>query len=248
MGLAQDGCRSQGRHGRGERLLGHREKSGRKTQASNSTAVVDTGDHDWKSTLELPALIEFTGVTKFSLSFSAAGDEPFEPTGRPRPQASRALRRTRRAPSEQSATSSVRNGTLVRFQSNQVSIATFSSLRIPRNTSPAGDSTAPESRQMFALKTRVHFGYWPISKVSGFIDENTGAVTTRGPGTSTISQCSKSKGVGRGSINVADLAVTPGDHAFGRWITGAPKILFENSCLGAYCPYIESSAKLVSSQ
>ena len=41
--------------------------------------VVDTGDHNWKSIIEVPALIEFTGVTKFSLSFSAAGDELFEP-------------------------------------------------------------------------------------------------------------------------------------------------------------------------
>jgi hypothetical protein len=41
--------------------------------------VVETGDHDWKSIVELPA-IEFTGVTKFSLSFLAVGDEPFEPT------------------------------------------------------------------------------------------------------------------------------------------------------------------------
>jgi hypothetical protein len=41
--------------------------------------VVDPGDHDWRSTLEIPAVIEFTGVTKFSLSFSAVGDEPFAP-------------------------------------------------------------------------------------------------------------------------------------------------------------------------
>lgn len=140
--------------------------------------VVDTGDHDWKSIVELPALIELTGVTKFSLSFSAAGGEPFEP---PDTEDLRAL---------------------MLFDQQGLPFGTVRDIigqkwnvgEIPEEPGEHRiDQLAPNPLKFKSggrfhqatitanvlVETRLHFGYWPISKVSGFYDEKTGATITR---------------------------------------------------------------------
>ncbi len=58
------------------------------------------------------------------------------------------------------------------------------------------------------VETRLHFGYWPISKVSGFYDEITGATITRHMEFDNLSMIEVEKNWSR--INsVAELAVRP---------------------------------------
>jgi hypothetical protein len=169
--------------------------------------VVDTGDHDWKSIVELPAVIEFTGVTKFSLSFLPVGDEPFEP-----PDA-------------------IDLRTLVLFDQQERALGTVRDIigqkwnagEIPEEPGEYRDvQFAPnplkfKSRGSFhqasitanvLVGTRLHFGYWPISKLSGFYDERTGATITRRMEFDNLSMVEVERSWPR--INsIAELAVRP---------------------------------------
>jgi hypothetical protein len=139
--------------------------------------VVDTGDHDWKSIVELPAVIEFTGVTKFSLSFLAGGDEAFEPPDAKDPrtlmlfdQQERALGTVRNIIGEKWNAGEIpqKPGEYpIQFAPNPLKFRSGGSFR-----------QASISANVL-VETRLHFGYWPISKLSGFYDERTGATITQ---------------------------------------------------------------------
>src|SRR6266478_6185320 len=169
--------------------------------------VVDTGDHDWKSTLELPALIEFTGVTKFSLSFSAAGDEPFEPPD------VQDLKPLVLFDEQERALGTVRDIIGQKWNAREIpeQPGEYRDIQLAPNPAKYQSGGRFHRARITAnvrVETRVHFGYWPISKVSGFIDENTGAVTTRGLEFDNLSMLEVERRWPRIN-NVADLAVRP---------------------------------------
>lgn len=167
--------------------------------------VVDTDDHDWKSIIGIPAVVEFTGVTKFSLSFSKVGDDPFVPPD----------------------TTDLRG--LIIFDEQERALGTVRDLigqkwnarEIPeqpgeyRNVQVAPNPSKFKSRGMFhranitanvLVEARLHFGYWPITKMSGFYDERTGATITRNMEFNNLSMIEVEKNWPR--INaVAELAV-----------------------------------------
>ena len=58
------------------------------------------------------------------------------------------------------------------------------------------------------VETRLHFGYWPISKVSGFYDEITGATITRHMEFDNLSMIEVEKKWPR-IYSITELAVRP---------------------------------------
>lgn len=169
--------------------------------------VVDTGDHDWRSMIEIPAAIEFTGVTKFSLSFSAVGGEPFMPPD------TKDLRTLVLFDEQDRPIGRVRDLIGQKWNSGEIPQEPGEYRAIP---------LAPEAVEYHSggrlhrarvaaavrVEARLHFGYWPIKKLSGFYDEKTGAIMTRNMEFDWLSMVEVERSWPR--INsLADLAVRP---------------------------------------
>lgn len=169
--------------------------------------LIDTGDHDWKTIIELPAVIEFTGITKFSLSLSAIGDTEVE---RPDVEDILALAIF---DEEGHSLGTVRE--LIRQKWNARAIpeepGEYKGVEFAPNPvkfkSGGRFFRAKITANVFVEK-RLHFGYWPISKVSGFLDDATGAIITRNVEFGNLSMVDVEKNWPR--INSIDeLAVRP---------------------------------------
>jgi hypothetical protein len=140
--------------------------------------VVDTGDHDWRSIIEIPAVIEFTGVTKFSLSFSAVRAEPFAPPD------TKDLRTLALFDEQDRSLGTVRDIIGQKWNAGEIPQDPGEYPAIPLVPNPVRyESGGRFHRARVAasvrVETRLHFGYWPIAKLSGFHDERTGAIMTR---------------------------------------------------------------------
>lgn len=169
--------------------------------------VVDTGDHDWRSMIEIPAAIEFTGVTKFSLSFSAVGDEPFAPPD------TRDLRTLVLFDEQDRPLGTVRDLIGQKWNAGEIPQGPGEYRAIPLAPNPiryesGGRFHRARVAASVRVETRLHFGYWPIAKLSGFRDERTGAITTRNMEFGWLSMVEVERHWPR--INsLADLAVRP---------------------------------------
>jgi len=169
--------------------------------------VVDTGDHDWRSIIEIPAVIEFTGVTKFSLSFSAVGDEPF------RPPDTKDLRTLVLFDKQDRSLGRVRDLIGQKWNSGEIPQEPGEYRAIPLARDPvkyrSGGLLHPAWVTTSVLvETRLHFGYWPIAKLSGFYDERTGATITRDMRFDWLSMVEVERNWPR-IKSLADLAVRP---------------------------------------
>lgn len=169
--------------------------------------VVDTDDHDWKSIIEVPAVIEFTGVTKFSLSFSAVGDEPFVP-----PDATD-LRGLILFDEQERARGTVRDliGQMWNAREIPEQPGEYRDVQFAPNPLKFKSGERFYRGKITAnvlVETRLHFGYWPISKAFGFHDERTGATITRNMEFDSLSMVEVEKNWPR-IKSVAELAVRP---------------------------------------
>lgn len=169
--------------------------------------VVDTGDHDWKSIVELPAVIEFTGVTKFSLSFSAVGDEPFVP-----PHAED-LRTLTLFDEQERSVGRVRDLIGKKWNAGEIpqSPGEYRGVSFAPNPVKYQSGGSLHRARVTAnvhVETRLHFGYWPVSKVSGFYDESTGSTIARHLEFDNLSMVEVERNWPR-IDNVAELAVRP---------------------------------------
>jgi hypothetical protein len=140
--------------------------------------AIDTGDHDWKAEVALPALIEFTGPTKFSLSFRSVGDELFDiPEGAD-------FRSFVLFDEQVQPLGTVRDpiGRMWNAKEIHEEPGVYGGIELAPNplkfTVGARISRANVTASV-RVEKRLHFGYWPISKPSGFFDEATGATITR---------------------------------------------------------------------
>lgn len=169
--------------------------------------VVDTGDHDWKSIVELPAVIEFTGVTKFSLTFLAPGEEPFEPP------ATKDLRALMLFDEQEQKLGTVRDLIGQKWNAREIPEQPGEYRNLPLAPKPTKYQSGGRFHRArvavnVLVETRVHFGYWPISKVSGFFDEKTGTITTRNLEFADLSMVEVERGWPR-IKSIAELAVRP---------------------------------------
>jgi hypothetical protein len=169
--------------------------------------VVDTDDHDWKSIIGIPAVIEFTGVTKFSLSFAAVAGEPFVP-----PDATD-LRGLIIFDEQEQALGTVRDLIGQKWNAREIPElpSEYRDVQVAPNPSKfksGGRFYRARITANVRVEARLHFGYWPISKMSGFYDERSGATITRNMEFNNLSMIEVEKNWPR--INsVADLAVRP---------------------------------------
>ncbi|MGH9719569.1 MAG: restriction endonuclease [Bryobacteraceae bacterium] len=177
MGLAQD----VGAHKAGmvaAKGFAETAKKRAKEAGIELYSVADTEDHDWKSIIEIPAVIEFTGVTKFSLSFSAAGDEPFVP-----PDATD-LKALILFDEQERALGMVRDLIGQKWNAGEIpeQPGEYRDVEFAPNPSKfksGGKFYKARITAKVLVETRRRFGYWSVSKMSGFHDERTGATVTR---------------------------------------------------------------------
>jgi hypothetical protein len=206
MGLAQD----VGAHKAGMvAAKGFSETAKKRAQDAGIELyrVVDTGDHDWKSIIEIPAVIEFTGVTKFNLSFSAVGDEAFAPPD------TKDLRTLMLFDEGERPVGTVRNLIGQKWNAGGIPQQPGEYLAVPFAPNPAKYQSGGRFHRgrvvaNVRVETRLHFGYWPVSKVSGFYDERTGAISTRHLEFDNLSMVEVERNWPRIS-GVAELAVRP---------------------------------------
>jgi hypothetical protein len=123
-------------------------------------------------------LIEFTGVTKFSLSFATVGEEPFEP-----PE-TEDLRTLVLFDEQERFLGTVRNLIGQKWNAREIpqQPGEYGNVELAPNPTKYRSGSGLQRANVTAsvrVETRRHFGYWPISKVSGFFDERTGSITTR---------------------------------------------------------------------
>jgi len=159
---------------------GFSEAAGKRAEAAGIELyrVVDTGDHDWRTIIEIPTLIEFTGVTKFSLRFAVAGTEQISPPTAPD------LRTVILFDEDDRPLGTVRDLIGQKWNAGEIPQTPGEYAAIPLATKPVkyhsnGQTCRAYVTASVKVETRLHFGYWPVARLSGLGDEKTGAIFTR---------------------------------------------------------------------
>jgi hypothetical protein len=180
----------------------------RATQAGiEAYRAIDTGDHDWKAEIGIPAVIEFTGPTKFFLSFRAVGDDVFEA-----PE-SADFRKFGLFDEQENFLGTARDLIGRKWIGNEIphEPGQYEGIELapnPLKFRVHGRFCRADVAASVWIEERLHFGYWPVTKLSGFFDEATGATMTRGLELSNISMLDV-EGSWRRIRSVQELAIAP---------------------------------------
>jgi hypothetical protein len=140
--------------------------------------LIDTGDHDWKTALALPALIEFTGPTKMSLSFRAVEAESFYiPENLD-------LRKFAFFDEQEQPVGTARDLIGQKWNAKQIpqTPGVYRGIELaqdPLKFVVRGRFSRARVSANVTIESRLHFGYWPVSAASGFFDEANDATITR---------------------------------------------------------------------
>jgi len=139
---------------------------------------LDTGDHDWKSVVEIPIVMEFIGPTKFSLSFAGVDGRAFSPPD------DADIRKLLLYDKDQRLLGTVRDLIGQKWNVQQIPQEPGEHRGIELAPGPLKFQAGRAFQQAYivaqvVVESRLHFGHWPISKVSGFLDESSGAIVTR---------------------------------------------------------------------